>query len=259
MVDERADEIARAADGGARRAADAEQPADDAALETELRDGTRVLIRMVEPEDKDAFVEGFSRLSTRSRYLRFHTGIEELSDEQLAYLTEVDGVDHVAWVALDLDDPEQRGIGVARFVRVEGEPSVAEAAVTVLDSFQGRGLGTTLLHVLADTAVRHGIATFRAYVLGENRPVLRMLESLGPTCSTRIDDVYEVDVSLPGTDPAAPDSAAGRVLRAVTGKELPAMHTTAPPVWLAADETEGAARRKLRAWLDQVRQRPTDR
>jgi GNAT superfamily N-acetyltransferase len=257
MVDEQADEVGR--DDAARRALDAERPRAEPALETELRDGTHVLIRTVEPEDKDAFVEGFSHLSTRSRYLRFHTGIEELSDEQLAYLTEVDGTDHVAWVAIDLDDPERHGIGVARFVRVAGEPSVAEAAVTVLDSYQGRGLGTLLLHVLADAAVRRGVSTFRAYVLGENRPVLTMLESLGPTCTTLVDDVYEVNVALSGTDPAAPDSAAGRVLRAVTGKELPAMHTTAPPVWLAADESDGAAWHRLRAWLDQVRQRHTDR
>lgn len=226
------------------------EQADDHAVAAGLRDGTRVLIRMVQPDDKDAFVDGFSRLSTRSRYRRFHTGLEELSEQQLAYLTEVDGTDHVAWVALDLDDPDRPGIGVARFVRIHDEPAVAEAAVTVLDAYQGRGLGTTLLEVLAGAAVRRGISTFRAYVLGENRAMLRVLESLGPVCSTRQQDVYQVDVALPGTDPAAPTSVAGRVFRAVTGKVLPAMHTTAPPVWLAADDTDGAGRRRLRAWFE---------
>lgn len=230
-----------------------DERSDGGGVETELRDGTQVLIRMVDPDDKDAFVRGFSQLSSRSRYLRFHTGIEELSEDQLAYLTEVDGVDHAAWVAIDRDDPEQPGIGVARFVRVAGEPTVAEAAVTVLDAYQGRGLGSTLLEVLAAAAVERGITTFRAYVLGENRAVLRMLESLGPTCTSQQDDVYQVDVSLTGTEPAAPTSAAGRVVRAITRNELPAMHTTAPPVWLAEGDTDGAGRRRLRTWLEQLR------
>lgn len=225
----------------------------DRAVETELADGTRVLIHMVEPDDKGGFIEGFSRLSPRSRYLRFHTGVEELSQQQLAYLTEVDGKDHVAWVAIDLDDPERPGIGVARFVRLADEPTVAEAAVTVLDVYQGRGLGTALLEVLTSAAVRRGISTFRAYVLGENRAMVHMLESLGPTCSTKDRNVHQVDVALPGTDPPSATSAARKVFRAVTGNDLPAMHTTAPPVWLAEDDTDGAGRRKLRTWLEQVR------
>ena len=232
--------------------------ADDDAVETTLRDGTRVLIRMVEPDDKDGFVEGFSRLSPRSRYLRFHTGLEELSEQQLAYLTEVDGVDHVAWVALDLDAPDRPGIGVARFVRLADEPTVAEAAVTVLDAYQGRGLGTVLLEVLAGAAVRRGVGTFRAYVLGENRTMLRVLESLGPTCTRREHDMHEIDVTLPRADEASPTSAAGQVFRAVGGRQLPAMHTTAPPVWLSDGDADGAGRRRLRAWLRQVLDRRAD-
>ena len=168
----------------------------DQTIETTLRDGTRVLIRMVGLEDRAQFAEAFQRLSTRSRYLRFHSAVEELDDRQLDYLTQVDQVDHVAWVAIDLDQPQHPGIGVARFVRLEDEPEVAETAVTVLDAYQGRGLGTTLLQVLADAARDRGITTFRAYVLGENRAMLAVLDRLGPTRSEQQSGVYQIDVDL---------------------------------------------------------------
>lgn len=231
--------------------------ADDTALETTLRDGTRVLVRLVEPDDREHFVEGFNRLSTRSRYLRFHTAVEDLDDRQLDYLTQVDQVDHVAWVAVDLDQPEHPGIGVARFVRLNDEPTVAEAAVTVLDAYQGRGLGTVLLEVLANAARSRGVATFRAYVLGENRAMLSVLDRLGPTRSQQERGVHQIDVDLLDGEPTT--SMAGRVFRAVTGKHLPAMHTTAPPVWLShdSDDTGGTARRTLHDWLDRML-RPVD-
>lgn len=230
--------------------------ADDGAIETTLRDGTRVLIRMVEPGDRAQFVEGLQRLSTRSRYLRFHTAVEHLNERQLDYLTQVDQVDHVAWVAVDLDAPERPGIGVARFVRLADEPDVAEAAVTVLDAYQGRGLGTLLLRVLADAALARGITTFRAYVLGENRAMLAVLDRLGPMRTEHLHGVHQVDVDLTDSGSEGARSMAGRVLHAVTGKHLPAMHTTAPPVWLS-DDSGGTARRTLHDWLDRVL-RPAD-
>lgn len=224
---------------------------DDQAIERTLRDGTRVLIRMVDPDDRAQFVKGFQRLSTRSRYLRFHAAVEELDDRQLDYLTQVDQVDHVAWIAIDLDKPEHPGVGVARFVRLGDEPEVAEAAVTVLDAYQGRGLGTMLLEVLADAARERGITTFRAYVLGENLTMLSVLDRLGPTRSEPQQGVYQVDVALADGEQESAKSMAGRVFHAVTGKHLPAMHTTAPPVWLS-DDSGGTGRRTLRQWLDRM-------
>ena len=105
----------------------------------------------------------------------------ELTGEQLRHLTEVDAWDHFAWVAL-LRDPLGRpgsGIGVGRYVRLDDEPTVAEAALTVVDEYQGKGLGTLLLGLLAVAARAAGVARFRAYVLEQNEPVRDLLEALG--------------------------------------------------------------------------------
>jgi len=66
-----------------------------------LRDGTRVLVRPIESDDKVLVLEGFERLSEKSRYRRFLAPMPELSDSMLRYLTEVDHRDHEALVALE--------------------------------------------------------------------------------------------------------------------------------------------------------------
>jgi hypothetical protein len=159
-----------------------------------------------------------------------------------------------------MDDPEHPGIGVARFVRLDDEPNVAEAAVTVLDAYQGKGLGTTLLRVLTEAARERGVDTFRAYVLGENRAVLKMLDALGPTRTEQQAGVHQIDVDLTGADDEPEESTAAKLLHAVTGKHLPAMHTTAPPVWMSEADSDGAGRRRLHQWLDRllVRRQPPD-
>ncbi len=186
---------------------------------TTLRDGTPVLVRPVRPDDKALLLDGFSRLSEESRIRRFLAPVAQLSEAMLAYLTEVDGVDHFAWIAVHADDPGL-GVGVARYVRLKGEPTVAEAAITIVDEYQGRGLGTVLLGLLAARARANGIASFRAYVLEENAPMLDLMEDVGATAQHDSPGVLAMDVPL---DPEqVPDSTAGRVLRAIAARLLPA-------------------------------------
>lgn len=185
-------------------------------VETELRDGTRVVIRAVTPEDREILRKGFSRLSDESRMRRFMAPVAELPEAQLKYLTEIDYVDHFAWGAVLRDRPDE-GIGVARFVRLKEEPEVAEAAITVLDEYQGKGLGMILLGLLAAAAWGVGIRMFRGYVLEENEPVRELLDQLGAQTSYDSPGVLRIDVPL---DPAnVPDSPAGRIL-AATGRRL---------------------------------------
>ena len=96
-----------------------------------------MLIRPIRPDDKDLLRRGMERLSEESRFRRFMRPVSELTDEQLAYFTEIDYRDHFAWAAVRADRLDE-GLGVARYVRLEGEPTVAEAAVTVADEYQAR-------------------------------------------------------------------------------------------------------------------------
>ncbi len=153
----------------------------DLEVHTTLRDGTPVVLRHIRPDDAAELRRAFERLSPESRYRRFFGGVAQLTDASLRYLTEVDGRDHVAMVATT-DDPDlesQTGLGVARFVRLQGEPSVAEAAVTVADDFQRKGLGRLLATTLAQAARERGVHTFRSDVLADNAPMRAIMSEIG--------------------------------------------------------------------------------
>lgn len=188
--------------------------------EVVLADGTRVVLRPLVPEDGPRILEGFARMSPESRYRRFMSPVSELSPETLRKLTAVDYVDHFAWAALAADEPGQPGIGVARYVRSDDDPEVAEAAVTVIDEYQHRGLGTLLLQALGAAALEHGITRFRGFVLEGNRAMREILEEVGARTTHDGAGLVRVEVDLPiGEDLRS--SPAYRALRALARGEAP--------------------------------------
>ncbi len=177
-----------------------------------LRDGSEAVVRPIQPGDRDAIATAFERLSEQSRYQRFMTAIDELSPSQLDYLADVDHHDHEALVAFDPATGD--GVGVARFVRLDGS-ATAEAAVTVIDEWQGRGLGVILCNLLAERARDEGITKFTALLLASNDQMHDVLASLGPSkVLSRSAGTVEVEVEIP--ERGIGDHMAG-VLRVVAG------------------------------------------
>ncbi len=156
-----------------------ESPSYEAGFHATLLDGTPVRLRPVTAADKWRIEEGLSRMSPGSIYHRFCRNVAALSSRELRYLTEVDQVRHIAWGAVDPEDPEERGLGVARLVRDTEIASRAEGAVTVIDPYRGVGLGTLLLATLCALGRRQGIRTFRACILPENQRVIDWFRRLG--------------------------------------------------------------------------------
>lgn len=131
----------------------------------------RVTIRPIRPDDKARLSAGLSRLSPASAHARFLSPKPRFTSAELRYLTEVDGIDHVALALAEGDDI----IGVGRFVRSADDPTSAEVAVVICDALQGRGLGTMLGLALADAARQRGIEHFTATMLPDNVAALRLL------------------------------------------------------------------------------------
>lgn len=203
----------------------------NAPVTARLRDGTRVVARPVQPEDRERLRQGFERLSKQSRYWRFHAAIQRLSEEQLTYFTHVDHVDHEAWLLLDLDHPESPGVGIARYVRDPEDPSVAEAAITVADEYQGLGGGTLLLGLLAERARANGIRVFRNYVMPDNTAMLDLFRQLGGIVHDRTcNDAVVVDLPLPKEAEHLLDSPVRRALAAVA-RTRDLLEWLVPPAW----------------------------
>ena len=163
-----------------------------------LRDGSTVVIRQVRGTDAPLLADGFARLSPRSRQMRFLGPKTMLSATELRYLTEIDHHDHEAIGALSAADG--RGVGIARYVRDAHDPRAAEIAVTIVDDWQGRGLGTELLSRLSDLARQVGIHRFTALVSAENAASAGLLRKLGASVAGQGPGTVEYELALEPAD-----------------------------------------------------------
>jgi len=156
-------------------------------IEAQLRNGTRVILRPIEPQDaqrEQAFVRG---LSPESRYFRFMNTLRELTPEMLERFTHPDAAREVALVALTGEGASARQIGVARCVLAPDGKS-GEFAVVVADDFQGQGLGSRLMQELAATARTRGVKRMEGLVLTSNHRMLELMQSLGFEITAAPDD-----------------------------------------------------------------------
>ena len=142
---------------------------------TRLPDGTPIYIRPIRPDDKALLVTGLEQLSEASRFKRFLGPKHRFTDAELRYLTELDGIDHIAYVALRGDAPKEL-VAVARLVRSAVDPSSAEIAVVVGDPWQRRGLGKLLGDLLATAARDRGVRWLTATMAADNVAAHRLFD-----------------------------------------------------------------------------------
>jgi GNAT superfamily N-acetyltransferase len=163
-----------------------------------LRDGSHVRVRQGRRSDGGLLLRGFQRLSPESRYRRFLTPMPRLPEAAVRRLTDIDHRDHEVVVALDEHGTE--ALGVARYVRDRRRPSAAEVAVTIVDDWQGHGLGTLLLEAISARARAEGIRTFTALMLAHNETMMDLFRRLGPVQVVDHEaGTVEVEIALPAT------------------------------------------------------------
>jgi acetyl coenzyme A synthetase (ADP forming)-like protein len=177
-----------------------------------VRDGSTVCLRRTTGDDLDALSKFFHSLSTESLYYRF-LGFPGLTEARLRALAATD--DGCVGTSLVVESAG-RIVAFAGFYPDPHRADRAEVAFAVSDALQGHGIGTRLLEHLARTARDHGISTFDAYVLPENRRMLEVFRDSGFEVTTRFQDgVVRVQISLLVT-PRYEDQAAARSRLAAT-------------------------------------------
>jgi acyl-CoA synthetase (NDP forming)/GNAT superfamily N-acetyltransferase len=149
-----------------------------------LSDGSAVHLRQIRPDDAAAIVELHSRMSERTRYLRYFSPYPRIPERDLERFVNVDHRDREAFVVVS----GARIMAVGRYERLGPESPEAEVAFVVEDAHQGRGIGSVLLEYLADAARDHGIARFVAEVLPENGGMLRVFSDFGYQIQRRYAD-----------------------------------------------------------------------
>ena len=177
-----------------------------------LGDGVHFRVRPILPSDRGKLADTQPGFSRESHYRRFFSA-PPLSEKVIQYLIDVDYCDHFAWVVLAADEPDEPGVASARYIRERDAQDIAEVAFSVVDDYQGRGLGTFLLGALAVAATENGVHRFRARVLAENEPMRAILRRAGAQFEFAEPGVLETLVDVPAFGDGLPDDDTARGLR----------------------------------------------
>jgi len=161
------------------------------------------------PASKPLIVTAMTRLSLESSRRRFFTPRVHLSERELDLLTAVDGVRHYAFGVCGRGvDGAAEGIATAHFVRTAEDSRVAEIALTVIDEFQGQGIGKAMLARLASAALVRGVHRLRALIVPDNAPVLGLLRRYAPGARFTYDgELYTADIPVASLTLALPAAA----------------------------------------------------
>ncbi|MEB3981563.1 GNAT family N-acetyltransferase [Mycobacterium sp. 663a-19] len=179
--------------------------------------GAKLLLRPVLPGDAERFKSSGS-FSRETLYHRYQGGAP--TEARLAYLFEVDYVDHFVWVVTDgADGPV---VADARFIRDEDDPGSAEVALTVADPFQGRGIGTLLLVALAVAARVDGVERFHARVLSDNPPARVLGDKVNAHWEQEEPGVITTTGEIPAFDDLPLDRDTRRQIRRVARQVIDA-------------------------------------
>jgi len=160
-------------------------------MTTTVVGGTRVSLRLLQPDDSDLIRAFFRRLSSETVYRRFLSPVTAPNDALLKRLVDVDHCEREALIALD----DQGIAGVARYGTGHGESH--DVAVVVADEWQGRGLGRLLMRRLAHIARLRGIGSFHATMLGDNIRAQSLVRGLSARTTIRFEAGYlEAEIPL---------------------------------------------------------------
>jgi acetyltransferase len=151
----------------------------------ELRDGTKILVRPVRPEDEPLYGPFFAAVTAEDLRLRFFAPVKEFGHTFIARFTQIDYARAIAFIAVE--EASGKMLGVVR-MHADANYERGEYAILVRSDVKGRGLGYLLMQIIIEYARAEGLKTIEGQVLGENAAMLNMCRELGFSISPDPDD-----------------------------------------------------------------------
>src|SRR5262245_42923312 len=143
---------------------------------TELRDGAKILVRPVRPEDEPLYGPFFAAVTQQDLRLRFFAPVKEFGHTFIARFTQIDYARAMAFIALE--ESSGKMLGVVR-LHADANYERGEYAILVRSDLKGRGLGYMLMQMIIEYARAEGLKTIEGQVLAENTAMLAMCRELG--------------------------------------------------------------------------------
>lgn len=143
--------------------------------------GHLIHVRPIRFEDAPLLVEIFEHMTSESRYRRYHQTLDHVHPSRVQReainIAQADPSTNWGLIAFtDLPDRKSVPIGAVRFVRTAQHE--AEVAISICDNFQSLGIGTRLMHMLAETARDMGLHRLVADIQNNNPAIWHVFKNL---------------------------------------------------------------------------------
>lgn len=145
------------------------------------KDKTPFTIRHITPADMNLLEAGLEEVSPLSIYNRFLSTKKRFTDRELEYLTNVDGQDHLALVAIHMKGDHPYLAGVARYITLQDDEHAVDFGLIVADEFQGIGLGRMLTNRLIEAAIERGKEELVGTMFASNNRMFRLIDDVPAT------------------------------------------------------------------------------
>jgi len=181
-----------------------------------LRDGTTASLRVATPEDHDALIDFFKRLSPESKLKRFFSPAKPGEDVIDALCDSSNPEDRMTLIVTRILDNTTSIVATASYLRTEDH--TAEFAVAVADEFQGKGIAPMLLERLTVLAATHGFVDFIAVTHSNNHAMLDVFRHSGFQIREEKENGYiALDLSVrPGKESVARSEIRDRIFTAAS-------------------------------------------
>ncbi len=146
--------------------------------ERTLRDGRKVLLRPIKPEDELLLFEFFQTFSKETMRLRFFRAKKVVSHRMLARYCNVDYNQEMRIVAELTEGDSRRIIGMAEIIR-QADGESGEIAAVVGDPWWNLGLGAMLIDYIVEIGWDTGFRRIFAEFLAENKRIIPILSAKG--------------------------------------------------------------------------------
>ena len=148
-------------------------------VETRLDNGTNVCLRRIRHSDLGEIEKGISQLSDQSRYLRFFSGSKTMPPSVVERLASVDGIKHLAWGLINMDEKDHPALASAHVFRETETSDSGEFAIAVLDQYHGLGVARLLMTALFLDCYCEGLRQLRIDILRSNSKATGLILAIG--------------------------------------------------------------------------------
>lgn len=165
-------------------------------VDARLDNGTQVCLRRVRHSDLERIEQGISQLSDQSRYLRFFSGSKTLPSSVIERLASVDGISHLAWGMVNMDEEDTPAIAAAHVFRNAEADDTGEFAITVLDPYHGLGVARILMTAIFLDCYCEGLRRLQIDILRSNKKAYGLIRAIGARAVTLDGPVAQYDLVI---------------------------------------------------------------